>query len=97
MPNFIYLIHPLREEFFENPTEYEDTAMQEHFEYLKKGAQSGQVVLAGPCLDNTFGLVVFQAGNESEANAFMMSDPSIQKNVMIAELHPFKISLLQSR
>ena len=97
MPNFIYLIHPLREEFFENPTEHEETTMQEHFEYLNKGIQSGQVILAGPCLDDTFGIVVFQANNEVEANTFMMADPSIQNNVMIAELHPFKISLQQSR
>jgi uncharacterized protein YciI len=90
------LIHPLREEFFDNPTEHEETAMQEHFEYLKEGVKSGQVILAGPCLDNTFGLVVLQVGDEIEANAFMMSDPSIKKNVMMAELHPFKISLLKS-
>ena len=97
MPNFIYLIHPLRDEFFDTPTEFEETTMQEHFEYLERGLQNGHVILAGPCLDNTFGLVVLQVNDEVEANAFMMSDPFIQKNIMMAELHPFKISLLQSQ
>jgi len=97
MPDFIYLIHPLREEFFENPTDEENTAMEEHYNYLKTGLQTGQVLLAGPCLDDTFGLVVFQAEDETSANAFMMNDPSIQKNIMMAELHPFKVSLFRDR
>jgi uncharacterized protein YciI len=93
MPDFIYLIHPLREEFFENPTHAENTAMEEHYNYLKVGLKTGKVLLAGPCLDNTFGLVVFRSEDEASANAFMMNDPSIQKNIMMAELHPFKVSL----
>lgn len=97
MPNYIYLIHPLRDEFFEFPTHEEEIAMQEHYEYLKTGIESGKVILAGPCLDNTFGLVVFQADDDADANAFMMADPSIQANVMMAELHPFKVSLLNAR
>ena len=96
MPNYIYLIHPLRDEFFDNPTKEEEIAMQEHYEYLKAGVQSGKVIMAGPCLDNTCGVVVFQADDDAAANVFMMADPSIQGNVMMAELHPFKISLLNS-
>ena len=97
MPDFIYLIHPQREGFFENPTDEENTVMEEHFQYLKAGLQTGQVLLAGPCLDHTFGLVVFQAEDEASANAFMMNDPSIQKNIMMAELHPFRVSLFGDR
>jgi len=97
MPNYIYLIHPLREEFFQFPTDEENTAMEEHYQYLKSSLQTGQVLLAGPCLDETFGLVIFQAEDESSANAFMMNDPSIQKNVMMAELHPFRISLCRDQ
>jgi uncharacterized protein YciI len=97
MPDFIYLIHPLRDGFFENPTEVENIAMEEHYQYLKAAVQVGVTVLAGPCLDQTFGLVVFQAQDEASARDFMMKDPSIQKNIMMAELHPFKISLLANR
>jgi hypothetical protein len=58
MPEFIYLIHPLRHEFFENSTERENAVMDEHFEYLKRATSDGVVLLAGPCLDDTFGVVV---------------------------------------
>ena len=97
MPDFIYLIHPLREGFFEKPTEEENIAVEAHFQYLKTGVENGLVLLAGPCLDQTFGLVVFLARDETSANEFMMNDPSVQSNVMMAELHPFKISLLKTR
>ena len=94
MPYYIYLIHPLRHEFFEQPTPAEEAAMQAHFEYLKQAMEEEIVLLAGPCLDDTFGLVVFQVADEDAARAFMYQDPSVQANVMMAELHPFCLSLL---
>ena len=97
MPHFIYLIHPLREGFFEDPTDEENIAMEEHYQYLSSGLITRQVLLAGPCLDDTFGLVVFQAEDETSANTFMMNDPSILKNIMMAELHPFSLSLFRDQ
>jgi len=97
MADFIYLIHPLREGFFQEPTDEENKYVDAHYQYLKSGVENGQVLLAGPCLDETFGLVVFQASDETTANDFMMNDPSIKNNVMMAELHPFNISLLGKR
>ena len=94
MPHYIYLIHPLRHEFFEQPTAAEEAVMEAHFEYLKQATAAGTVLLAGPCLDETFGLIVFQAGDDEAARAFMYQDPSVQANVMMAELHPFRLSLL---
>ena len=94
MPEFIYLIHPFRDGFFEQPTPDEDAAMEAHFQYLKKASEGGSVILAGPCLDETFGLVVFHAENEEAAKIFMFNDPSVKNNVMMAELHPFRASLV---
>jgi uncharacterized protein len=93
MPEFIYLTHPFRDGFFEEPTPEEDAIMDEHFEYLKLATESGVVLLAGPCLDNTFGVVIFSAENDDVAHTFMFNDPSVKKNVMMAELHPMRISL----
>jgi uncharacterized protein YciI len=94
MPEFIYLIHPFRDGFFEQPTPEEAAVMEAHFQYLKEATQDGIVILAGPCLDDTFGLVAFHAGDEAAARAFMFNDPSVKANVMMAELHPFRTSLL---
>ncbi len=93
MPEYLYLIHPFRHGFFDSPTPDENAIMEEHYEYLKKAAERGTVVLAGPCTDETFGLVVLRAETDQIANAFMFADPSVKKNVMAAELHPMRISI----
>jgi uncharacterized protein YciI len=93
MAAYIYLTHPLRDGFFEQPTPEEDVIMEEHFQYLKQASDAGTVLLAGPCLDDTFGIVVFSAEDDKAANTFMFNDPSVKKNVMMAELHPLNISL----
>ena len=93
MPTYIYIIHPYRHRFFDDPTPEEQTVMDEHFNYLKKAAAAGTVILAGPCTDDTFGLCVFRAANDDAANAFMFNDPSVKQNVMAAELHPIRVSV----
>jgi uncharacterized protein YciI len=93
MPEYLYLIHPYRHGFYDSPTQEEDAILEEHFNYLKGAAEAGIVLLAGPCLDKTFGLVVFCAENDEAANAFMFGDPSVKKNVMMAELHPMRVSV----
>lgn len=97
MPEYIYLIHPLRHEFFDQPTAEEMAAVEAHFEYLQKAVAEGVVLLAGPCLDETFGLVVLRLADEAQARRFMLNDPSVQANVMMAELHPFRVSLFSGR
>ncbi|MGE5124430.1 MAG: YciI family protein [Acidobacteriaceae bacterium] len=97
MPDYIYLIHPLRHEFFDAPTPQEEAVMEAHYAYLKEGTSRGQVLLAGPCLDQTFGVVILRVASEAAARAFMLDDPSVKNNIMIAELHPLKISMMQPR
>ncbi len=93
MPEYIYLIHPFREGFFEEPTPEENNAMEAHFQYLKEASEAGTVMLAGPCLDNTFGLVVFRSENDETARVFMFNDPAVKKNIMMTELHPMRVSI----
>lgn len=95
MPEFIYLIHPLRHGFFDNPTPQEQAVLDAHYNYLEQATQQGAVLLAGPCLDETFGIVVFVAESETVARAFMLDDPAVKSNVMMAELHPMKVSLMK--
>ena len=67
--------------------------MGEHFGYLKAKLEEGALVLAGPCLDAAFGLVVFHAEDEAEARRVMDGDPAVVHGIMDAELHGFRISL----
>jgi uncharacterized protein len=48
---------------------------------------------AGLCLDHAFGIVVFKAQSDIEANQFMHSDPAIKQGLTTAEFHPFQTTL----
>ena len=61
MPEWVYVIRPAREGFKTEPTEEEQSIMAEHFGYLKRLFDDGKLTLAGPALDTTFGIVVFEA------------------------------------
>jgi len=96
---WLYAIRsPRGAQFLEDATAEESAAMREHFAYLKAALEDGRLVLAGPATDGLFpGVVVFEAADENEARAFMEGDPSVRAGVMLAELHPFRVSLLRGR
>ncbi len=91
---FIYVLNLIQPELFDDMPPEKEEIINEHFEYLKKGFQKGNVILAGPCLDGEFGIVIFRAPTQKEAEDFMNNDPAVKKGIMTAELHPFRISLM---
>ena len=92
MPEYIYLTHPFRDGFFEQPTVEEIHIMERRIKYLTGAAEKGLVIFAGSCLDNTFDMVLLKNMDESAAQTFMLADPSVKSNVMMAELHPFNLT-----
>ena len=97
MPEWIYVIRATREGFVDGPNETEQQVMADHFDYLKRLLDNGQLVLAGPALDATFGITIFEAEDEAAAREIMESDPSVVAGVMNATLHPYRASLLRGR
>lgn len=93
MQHYIYVLKLNRPEAFDNPTADETSTIERHFEYLKRLTAEGVVLMAGPCTDGAFGLVLFKAEDETAAKGVVASDPVVQSGVMSAELHPFRISL----
>ena len=93
---FIYVLKLVKGE----PHEFspkEEAVIKEHFDRLKKALAEGRLILAGPCNDRAFGIVVFKAQSSEEAEKFMQEDPAVKRGLMTAELHPFHVSLVQSR
>jgi uncharacterized protein YciI len=77
-------------------TDADKAAVSRHFAQLEKATASGRVILAGRTLepgDRTFGLVIFEARDESDARSFMESDPAVVAGVMTATLHPYAVAL----
>ena len=93
--DFIYIIRSHRENFVETMTSEESAIMSEHSDYINTLLSDKILVLAGPALSGKFGIVIFKADNKNEAESIMLNDPAVKKNIVKAELYPFKISFLQ--
>ena len=77
-------------------TKEDNAAVGAHFNRLKAAVTAGQVLLAGRTeepLDQTIGLVIFRATDETAARSFMQGDPGVARGVMTAELHPYAVAL----
>jgi uncharacterized protein YciI len=95
---WIYFIHPPRDDFGATMTEAEQEAWGRHWVRLMRLFEEGRVLLVGPTLGrvNT-GLCVFEAPDEAAALAFMNEDPTIAEGFARGELRPMRVSLLRGR
>ena len=98
MAEWIYFIHPPRENFAETMTAEEKAVWQEHFVRYQRLLAEGVLVLVGPTLGevNT-GITIFEAPDEEAARRIMEEDPVISGGFARGELHPFRVSLLRGR
>jgi len=80
-------------------TERDSASVFAHFKRLQDATEKRKVILAGRTdepFSKTFGIVIFEAQSESEAKAFMESDPTVLNGVMVAELHPYSVALIRN-
>ncbi len=95
---YLYKIQPVRPEMLtEGATNEEDRIISDHFRYLKSLTEKGIVLLAGRTLNtdpSSFGIVIFNADSEEQAQQVMLNDPAVEQRVMRAELYPYRMALL---
>jgi uncharacterized protein YciI len=98
MAEWIYFIHPPREDFAATMTAEEEAAWGVHFERFQRLMAEGVLVLVGPTLGrvNT-GIAIFEAPDEEAARRIMDEDPVIAGGYARGELRPFRVSLLRGR
>ena len=95
---WIYFIHPPREDFAETMTREEQAVWEEHFRRYQTLLDEGRLILAGPTLGrvNT-GIFIFEAPDEESAKRVMDEDPVIAGGFAAGELRPFRVSLMRGR
>ena len=98
MAEWIYFIHPPRDDFAATMSAHEQEVWGVHFERLKRLHAEGVMILVGPTLGrvNT-GIAVFEAPDEESARRIMEEDPAIASGIGRGELRPFMVSLLRGR
>jgi uncharacterized protein YciI len=98
MADWVYFIHPPRDDFAETMTEAEEEVWHRHWVRIKRLYDEGVILLVGPTLGriNT-GLCVFEAPDEAAAREIMNGDPTIAEGFARGELRPMRVSLLRGR
>jgi uncharacterized protein YciI len=98
MAEWIYFIHPPRDDFAATMTAEEEAVWDVHFERLQRLLEEGTLILAGPTLGrvNT-GIAIIEAPDEDAARRIMDEDPVIAGGFARGELRPFRASLLRGR
>ena len=98
MAEWIYFIHPPRDNFAATMTDEEQAVWSIHFERFQRLLAEGVIVLVGPTLGNVnTGIAIFEASDEAAARRIMDEDPVIAGGFARGELRPFRISLLRGR
>jgi uncharacterized protein YciI len=98
MAEWIYFIHPPRDDFADTMTEAEIAVWGTHFERFQRALADGTLILVGPTLGSTnTGITIFAAPDEAAARRFMDEDPVIAGGFATGELRPFRVSLLRGR
>jgi uncharacterized protein len=97
MPQFLYRIEPARLAMLtDGPNDREASIVAQHFQYLRRLAAEGVVLMAGRTLnadERTFGIVVLVAASEAAAAELIQNDPAVRQAIMSAELFPFRVAL----
>ena len=63
--------------------------MEAHFARLQRDVQAGAVLLAGPCTDGAFGIVVCEGASDEAAQAYADADPAVLSGLMAPTSTPF--------
>jgi uncharacterized protein YciI len=73
-------------------TKEESERIQErHLANLRKMAEAGKLIVAGPFSDNgdLRGMLIFKVGSVEEARSLAEQDPAVQAGRLALELHPW--------
>jgi uncharacterized protein YciI len=98
MGQWMYFIHPPREDFAATMSANEKAVFAAHWERLQRLHAEGTLILAGPTLGRTnTGIAVIEAPDEQTAHRLMAEDPTIASGLCRGELRGFRVALLRGR
>jgi uncharacterized protein len=96
-PTYIMTLRPMREQFIATMTSAEKATMGQHFLYTKDLFGRGKIIIGGAATDGSIGIIVFRAGSPEEARQIFDNDPAVKGGIGRAEVHPFKIGLMEGQ
>ena len=65
----------------------------EHVQYMAGFIQSKKLVIGGPFLDDSGGMMVMSAESREEAEKIAKADPSVQKGLLKVDVKPWMAAM----
>ena len=98
MSEWVFFMHPPRDDFIATMTDAERSAFDAHAAWLHKLLADGVLIVAGPCLGqvNT-GIAIFEATGEEAARRIVADEPVTSGGYMRGDLRPYRLGLLRGR
>ena len=98
MGEWVFFMHPPRDDFIATMTDAERSAFGAHAAWLRKLLADGVLIVAGPCLGqvNT-GIAIFEAPDEEAARRVVAYEPVTSGGYMDGDLRPYRLGLLRGR
>ena len=98
MSEWVFFMHPPRDDFMATMTDAERSAFDAHAGWLRTLLTDGVLIVSGPCLGkvNT-GIAIFEAPSEEEARRIVAGEPVTSGGYMRADLRPYRLGLLRGR
>jgi uncharacterized protein YciI len=97
---YLYMLKLVRPALLsEGPTPAEAAIRERHVAYVQGLQSSGVLILAGRVQtepEQSFGLVIFRAADETAARQVMAADPAVGGGLMTAELFGFPLAFAGS-
>lgn len=97
MNEYIYrleLIERLNKD--DNWTNEDNQIVDKHFNYLKELLNQNKLILAGRTTnEDKFGIVIFEAETDEDAQEIMNNDPAILNGIMTGQLYPYRVALMR--
>jgi uncharacterized protein YciI len=98
MAEWIYFLHPPRDDFAATMTEKERAAFAAHAAWLRRLLSDGVLILAGPTLGSVnTGIGIFEAPDEETARRIIEDDPVARGRFARPELRPYQLGFLRGR
>lgn len=94
---YLYRLQPSRSDMFRTGmTDQESLILKQHYAYMQHLKEQGNLILAGRTQnpdESTFGIVIFEADSDDDAQMIMGNDPAVNLGIYNAWLFPFKTAL----
>jgi uncharacterized protein YciI len=95
---WVFFMHPPRDDFIATMTAAERSAFDVHAAWLRTLLADGLLIVSGPCLGqvNT-GIAIFEAPDEDTARRIVAGEPVTSGGYMHGDLRPYRLGLLRGR